>query len=721
MGKKKKSQVVGYRYGIAMHMCISHAPVNAIKKIEIDDRTAWTGSMTGSGNIWIDNFGLFGGDDGEGGPKGNLNVLMGESTQAKNPRLMRSLGANIPAFRGILSFVWDGLITANNRYLKAWQFTVQRDTAGWNTPVWYPEKITIGDGMNPAHIIYQCLTDSEWGMGYPTTAIDTVSFAAAADTLHYEQFGLSMIWNQQGTIESFVQIVLNHVGCTLTIDQRTGLFQLKLIRADYDIDDLPLFDESNVNEVTSFQRSGWGETVNEIVLTYTDPDTRKETVTTVQDLANVQAQGAVVSQTMEFIGITSHDIARQVAMRELLSRSSPVARVGLKINRQAWELTSSDVIAFSWPKLGIDKIALRVGSVNYGTLEDGTITVEAAEDIYGLPASSYAGQEPGGWVDPIQPPAPAPARKFIEATYFDLATTLTAADLATILPDDGYAGMYAQQPSMLAQDFKLKDRTSGSGDFIEVDTGPHTPTCLLAADLPIEEFSTVSIASVVGHIELFELGNYAIIENEYVRVDAIDLDAGTLTIARGVIDTVPAEHATGTKVFFAENLGAVDGNAWPAGALIDAKVITTTASGILADADAPIDTLEIFARHFKPYPPGKFRINGDYMPASVTDDILISWEERNRLQQTVYLLAQDEASITPEAGTAYTIKIYDQDDTLVRTLTGLTGTSYTYTVIDELADCGSEQTHLRVELLAERDSAQSWQSHSHRFERVYTL
>lgn len=720
MGKKKKTQVVGYRYGLAMHMAICHAPVDEVSKIEVDDRTAWSGSVTTSGNIYIDNFWLFGGDDGEGGLKGGLDILMGEPTQAKNPRLVRSLGANIPAFRGILSFVYDGFISANSRYLKSWQFTVKRLTAGWNTTVFYPERIAIGEGMNPAHIIYQCLTDTEWGMGYPTSAIDEDSFTAAADTLYSEEFGLSLIWNQQGTIESFIQIVLNHVGCSLTIDPRTGLFRIKLLRADFDIDDLPVFDESNIQDVISFQRSGWGETVNQIDVTYTDPITRKETVTTVQDLANIQAQGAVVSQAMDFIGITSHVIARKVAMRELLSRSSPVARVGLKIKRDAWNLASGDVIAFSWPKLGIDKIALRVGTVNTGTLEDGLITVETAEDIYGLPASSYVEQEPGGWVDPIQPPTPAPARKFVEATYFDLATTLTPADLAAVLEDECYAVMYAQQPSNLAQDFKLKDRTSGSGDFIEVDTSAHTPTCVLADDLAIEEFSTVSIASVIGYVSLIETGNYAIIENEYVRVDAIDLDANTLTIARGVIDTVPVEHAAGAKVFFAETMGAVDGRPWPEGAEIDAKVITTTASGILAEVDAPIDTLEVFARHFKPYPPGKFRINGDYMPASVTDDVVITWEERNRLQQTVYLLAQDETSITPEVGTTYTIKIFDQSDTLVRTLTGLTGTSYTYTVIDELADCGGEQTHLRVELLAERDSVQSWQSHSHRFERVYT-
>ena len=55
-----------------------------------------------------------------------------------------------------------------------------------------------------------------------------------------------------------------------------------------------------------------------------------------------------------------------------------------------------------------------------------------------------------------------------------------------------------------------------------------------------------------------------------------------------------------------------------------------------------------------------------------------------------------------------------------RTLTGLTGESYTYPLDEEFADCGGTQTHLRIELYSERDGLESWQSHSHRFERVYT-
>jgi hypothetical protein len=749
---KKKKQTVGYRYGLTIHMGFCHGPVDAVSQIDVDDRAVWSGvvdtpeppeqplvsgwdrfrlkktqiltsdisagvPVTSSMTVPIRAWHIFGGDDKEGGISGTAEINMGEPTQGRSPIMTAALGDLIPAFRGIFAIVFKGLISANNPYLKGWQVLVSRMLSGWNTPVWYPEKAVIGVDMNPAHIVYQCITDTEWGMGYPTAIIDAVSFAEAADTLYDEGFGLSLMWNQQSTIQAFIQIVFDHIGGALRIDPKTGKYQIKLIRADYVVGDLPVFDPSNIGELQSFQRAGWGETINELTVAYTDPDTRKETAITVHDLANVQAQAQVVSQKINYSGINSNQIAQRVAIRDLLARSSPLAKAKFTVNRQAWKLLQGDVLVLDWPKLGLSGVVLRVITVSTGTLENGMITVEATEDVFGLPVSSYGAQQNAGWIDPLAPPAPSPARLFTEATYYDLATSLTAADLSFVAPDDGYAVIYAQQHATASVDYTLKTRV-GIADFVAVDTATHCAVATILSDLVIEEFSTVNI-SIVGSLDGIDEGDYAIIGTEYVRLDDIDLDTGLLTIARGVLDTVPQAHAAGSKLFFAEGFEALDPNAYPDGALVDAKVITATTTDVLADDDAPIDSVEIVARHNKPYPPAFFRLNSDYLPAEVDRAVSVSWAHRNRLQQTVYLLAQDESSVTPEPDLTYTIRIYDQDSVLCRSVTDLTGTSYTYPIEDELADCGGMQTHLTIELLAVRDGVDSYQSHSHRFERNY--
>ena len=60
-------------------------------------------------------------------------------------------------------------------------------------------------------MVYECLTNAEWGMGYPSANLDDTSFKAAADTLHSEGFGLNMIWLQQSKIEQFIKDNMGHI------------------------------------------------------------------------------------------------------------------------------------------------------------------------------------------------------------------------------------------------------------------------------------------------------------------------------------------------------------------------------------------------------------------------------------------------------------------------------------------------------------------------------
>lgn len=754
MGGRRKRVTTGYRYGLTMHMGICHGPVDNVSKIEVDDRVAWWGEGSypadpPTSTVWkyisgllnirsrgsppqgapvtesavsdVSAASLFGGDKKEGGLSGTLRINMGEPDQEPDPVLVAALGNPQPAYRGILSLVYKGLVTSNNPYLKAWAVTVQRNLKGWqNDEPWYPEKATINTlDMNPAHIIYQCLTDPDWGMGYPSSALDDNNFRDAADVLHDEGFGLSLMWNQQSEIQSFLQIIYDHIGGALRVNPRIGLYQLKLIRYDYDPDDLPIFDDSTISELQSFQRAGWGETINELTVTYTDPLTRQDTSVTVHNLANIQAQGAVISQKINYSGICSYDLAQRVAMRDLSARSLPLGKCRFTVNRRAWKLQPADVFKLVWPKLGIAGVVMRVINVSTGTLESGLITVEAVEDVFGLPANTYLTEQESGWVDPQSPPIASPLRYLTELTWYDLCIALSPADLATVEPDDGYLAMFATAPAADYLDYDLQTSVHDADDFTTVDTAPYIATCIVVTALVIEEHTTVEVLGL--DFTLLEQSDYAIIDSEYVRIDDFDIDASTLTFARGVLDTVPAEHDAGSILLVADgNFSSEDGAGWPVGAEVDTKVVTRKANGVLPVEDAPIDTLIVQARHNKPYPPGLFRINGDYMPTSVENTITVSWVHRNRISQDSHLIAQDETSIAPEVGQTYGIRIYDQDEVLCRTLTGLTGESYTYPLDEEFADCGGTQTHLRIELYSERDGLESWQSHSHRFERVYT-
>ncbi|WP_311975719.1 hypothetical protein [Ralstonia mannitolilytica] len=65
-GKGSKSVTVGYRYYAGMHLALCHGPVDSLNRIVVGERTAWSGSLTSSGRIAINQPDLFGGDDREG-------------------------------------------------------------------------------------------------------------------------------------------------------------------------------------------------------------------------------------------------------------------------------------------------------------------------------------------------------------------------------------------------------------------------------------------------------------------------------------------------------------------------------------------------------------------------------------------------------------------------------------------------------------------------------
>ena len=77
-------------------------PLDEICAIRASAKTAWTGSITDNGQVLIDAPELFGGDKGEGGLSGTLDVMFGEETQTPVAKLVSMLGGIVPGFRGIV-------------------------------------------------------------------------------------------------------------------------------------------------------------------------------------------------------------------------------------------------------------------------------------------------------------------------------------------------------------------------------------------------------------------------------------------------------------------------------------------------------------------------------------------------------------------------------------------------------------------------------------------
>lgn len=709
MGKGQEV-TTGYWYQMGLHMVVCHGPVDAVTEIRVGDRIAWTGNATATQLIEIKKPWLFGGEKKEGGIAGWVSLLFGDAAQTVDAYLAKQLTAPVPAFRGVLSIVFrGGSVSANNPYIKPWAAKVKRITQGWhNGIIWYSAKAAIGaDGdMNPMHIIYQCITDPHWSMGYPAATIDDTNFKAAADTLYVEGFGLSMLWNRQAPVGEFIRQVVNHIGAILYSDPKTGKFAIKLLRDDYNPATLPVFDPSNIAELTEYQRATWGEVVNEITVVYADRTTGKSSAITVQDLASISSQGGVVNKTVQYPGIHSATLAARVASRDLRAVSTPLAKIKIKVNRQAWSLIPGDVFVFSWPVLGITSMVCRVLKTSGGTLTDGTITIDAAEDVFGLPASSYTAQVPTSWVDPSSLPAPCPNQKAVEATYWEIVRTVAPADRAYFVNTTSFLRTIGRRPSGDALDYAIMSRPGG-GTLTLTGRGNFSPTCTTLDAMIAEVATTVSFDNAVD-LESVTVGSFALIDNEMMAVTALNDVALTITFDRGVLDTTPTAHAAGARIwFYDKGLAGSDPTEYSSGETVYAKLLPLTGQGELDPANATEISTAMTGRWSKPYAPGNCLLGGASYPAVLAGaTIAATWAHRDRTLQTATLIPQTTGNIGPETGTTYTVTWYDAAGAQIKTTSGITGTTDSVTL-------AAFTNKLRCKITAVRDGINSHQNQDH--------
>jgi hypothetical protein len=231
---------------------------------------------------------------------------------------------------------------------------------------------------------------------------------------------------------------------------------------------------------------------------------------------------------------------------------------------------------------------------------------------------------------------------------------------------------------------------------------------ITGADDELLLLSGVMLSEVVA-------GTWAQIGDELVAVLA--LAGSILTVDRGVLDTTPVPHLSGTRVWFGGSRRGEERIERAADEDVDLKLLTRTGLGSLPIADAAALPITLAERLARPYAPGNVTLNSEPWPDEITGNLTIAWAHRDRTQQTAYLVAQDETDIGPEAGTTYTVKIYDgATDTLKRTYSGITGTSQAYTEAQRITDFGgSGPEEVRVEITAQRDSLDSWQAQVRRF------
>ena len=714
--KKPKRRVTDYF--MTVHYGVCQGPIDAVRRIRVREKNMWVGRRTTAGTLVINLPRLHGGNKKEGGAVGIIDLQLGTATQALSINSAARYGEDVtpataPGYRGLVTAQFRGPVvygssagpyqgfywSSNQPVVPPVDIAVTRIPRGpggttSTVTAASPEPALEGydgnENANPAYIIYECLTNTVWGMGAPAAAVDSASFTAAAATLATERFGLSLMWTDQSTIESFVQIILDHIEAVLYVSPFDGKFYLRLLRDDLVAANLPLLTEDDMRVATVVRQSP-AEIVNEVVVTWTNPISEEDQTVTIQDLGGiVRSGGQIVSTSRNFFGIRDETLAWTVARRELASESTPLLSAEIEVDRRAWNYVPGGGVRLSSLRYGLDGNVFRVLKVNYGKPGQSKIQLNLIEDVFSRTYPVYSEAADGPTQRPMSvdpntgqdPFDPRTDPKDFDAVMFETLPWFASSDDFQVGSDPNRVevAVYPDTTVADAAEYELfGEGVTGSGSFESLGDRNVVRKGTTASAL-VREAVTMKPAGFFADLtaqgagpatqQIVILGSATTPEadRELVLVQAVPDSSDPTTMFelwRGVLDTVPRAWPTGTEARILSGEAEYDDpEIRDVGVETDYKLLMITSAGQRDIDDAPVRSFTPSRRPHLPTRPANVSLEGTtYLSTAAVDGtghrgLEFTWNNRNRVTEETRLLRWSDAAISPETDQETVARVY---------------------------------------------------------------
>jgi hypothetical protein len=720
-GKGGGSQIVGYRYIMAVHHGLGRGPVNEFCEIRVGDLAVWGGSITESGYGQINAPQAFGGDEKEGGIVGTFKVYMGEPDQVVDDIVINNTPPPVPGWRGVTSVFYYGQIGSNNPYPKPWKFRLRRSTAGWdNADPWYPEKAVVRPPLDAAvrvNFVAQP-ADKNW------LQINGVK-------AYFRTFPLSPSDVRiGGTVEESVANLAASVNFYTDVVHATAVANGNVIELRGNDGSLPTVDlpYAWANHIGSgadihmmnpahiiyecATNNIWGRGLPRSLI---DDDSFRAAADKLYDegfgLCMRWNRDSDIDQFVQLIvnhiggGIF---ISRQTGLLTIrLLRDNYDASL-LKV----WtfenglldivedQASSSDTLYNEIIVEYNDPVADKIGSVRLQNLASfqslGTLVSQTVQ-YHGAATASMALRLAQRDLELNSSQLRRMTLKFSRAAW-----TIGPTDVIKIsVPSRGIdtmilrVGQVDEEPiTGEVVTIKAVQDVFGLPETTIVDPQetlwvPPDRTARVVTDRLLTEMTYYDLAANIPPSQLLDFTSNT--NQGFMKMYARQPSGSSIEyeLQTHTAGTDYADRGIAT-VWFQTAAPASDRIDYATSEEVWARLLSRTTSQMLNPDFAEEDSIIMASRQGRPYPPGNMLVNGDPFAAGfhiIDGEIDLSWTHRDRIVEGNTLLEHQAASTGPEPGTTYTVRVYGPDQvTLLHTDSGITGTTFTYTNGDAMSD-----------------------------------
>lgn len=584
---------------------------------------------------------------------------------------------------------------------------------GLRAKVYYPAvQQHIGYDINPIHKAREIITDYT-AMNKPESDINDANFRAAASRIWDEGLGISWAIQEKSCKEALQELEA-HIEGGFRINRQTGLYECVLFRDDLlDLDNTLHFDESNIKTV-EFDTINADDAINSYNVSYYDRENLKDSTFSIDDVGLIHTVGHVNAEKLDFPYFMNRRNSEIVANWKLKQASTAAWKGSFTTGRyEARKINKYDVVLLSWQSKQLVNVPVRVLNISLGDGVDNTVTIDFIE-IVSYSENMNATINSDESMNTVLKPQQNNAVVF-EAPYYELVQENGQANVNLELENNAEAGYLMTVVSKPQNNsiYALLYTDKATEDYAQMQKVGYVDYCpSITLDQNISYTDSVFSVKNATEVSLAKVGTLILLDDELLVYQSYDAVTNKLTVKRAALDTVPKPHLLNAVFYLFDEFRSIDTEQYVASETVQAQVLTTTPSATQKRDPSDVKKLEMNARAIRPYPPANVKINDIYYPQStvITNDLIVTWVDRNRLQQTGgEILGYFDNSVTRESGVTYSLEL-SSENTVIHSAENINVN--THTISSSLLIQNKAHT---LRLWSVRDSFESYQIFEHSF------